>query len=198
MIIKINRLKRRFIMSQSIFSGITSGLTNTYSILSQASSGQITLSSIAAAQSNSTYAASINPTFASYIQTNFANLDSNHDGVLGSSEINKLTTTINTTGLTSAQLSQLGSASGLSSNDLSQVLEHFSDIDANHDGKVTAAEISAYKLRSAEDKEKTEFRNKAATNMSVYYGSEDDTSSAPDSSSLLAFKYWNTGSGSNQ
>ena len=179
-------------MSQSLFSGITSGLTNTYSILSQASQGKITLSSIAAAQSNTQYANYINPTFASYIQTNFANLDSNHDGIIGPTEISKLTTSINTTGLTSTQLSQLGAASGLSANDLSQVLEHFSDIDANHDGKITAAEISAYKLRSTEDQKKTEFRNKAAADMSIYYGN-DDASGTADASSLLAFKYWNTG-----
>ncbi len=54
--------------------------------------------------------------------------------------------------------------------------------------KVTAAEISAYKLRSAEDKKKTEFRNKAAADMSVYYADENK-SNAPDSSSLLAYKY---------
>lgn len=182
-------------MSYSLFQGITSGLTNTYSVLAQASSGKITLSSIAAAQSNTQYANYINPTFASYIQTNFANLDTNHDGIIGPTEINKLTTSINTTGLTAAQLSQLGSASGMSANDLSQVLEHFADIDANHDGKVTAAEISAYKLRSTEEKKKTEFKNKAAADMSIYYGS-DDTASAPDASSLLAFKYWNDGTNS--
>lgn len=184
-------------MSYSLFSGITSGLNSTFSVLASAAQGNVTLSSIAAAQSNSTYAARINPTFASYIQTNFTTLDSNKDGVIESTEISKLTNSINTTGLTAAQLSQLGGASGLSGNDLSQVLEHFADIDANHDGKVTAAEISSYKLRSAEDKAKTEFRNKAAANMSVFYGS-DDTSGTPDASSLLAFKYWNDGTNSNQ
>lgn len=180
-------------MAYSMFSGITSGLTNTYSILSQASQGNITLSSIAAAQSNSQYAAYINPTFASYIQTNFANLDSNHDGIIGAAELNKLTTSINVSGLTATQISQLGAASGLSANDLSQVLEHFADIDKNHDGKVTAAEISAYKLKSAEDKEKTAFRNKAAADMSIYYGNDDTASTANDTSSLLAYKYWNDG-----
>lgn len=180
-------------MNHQMFEGITAGLTNTYSVLAQASQGKITLSSIAAAQSNSNFANQINPTFASYIQTNFANLDSNHDGILGPTEINKLTTSINTTGLTATQLSQLGTASGISANDLSQVLEHFADIDANHDGKVTAAEISSYKLRSAEDKEKTILRNKMATDMSVYYADENK-SSDPDASSLLAYKYYNAGS----
>lgn len=183
-------------MSYSLFSGITAGLNNTFSMLSSASSGNVTLSSIASAQSNAQYAATINPTFASYIESNFATLDTNHDGVLNAGEISNLTNSISATGLTAAQISQLGAASGLSANDLSQVLEHFADIDSNHDGKVTAAEISAYKLRSAEDKEKTAFRNKAATDMSIYYGN-DDASSTPDTTSLLSFKYWNDGSSSN-
>lgn len=182
-------------MGSSLFAGITSGLTNTYSILSEASSGNITLSSIVAAQSNKNFANSINPTFASYIQTNFNTLDTNKDGILGATEISTLTNSINSSGLSASQLGQLGTASGLSNNELSQVLEHFADIDTNHDGKVTAAEISAYKLQSAEDKAKTEYRNKAAANMSVFYGSEDD-SSAADASTLLAYKFWNDGTGS--
>lgn len=183
-------------MSSSLFAGITSGLTSTYSILANASAGSITLSSIASAQTNPTYAASINPTFASYIQTNFASLDTNHDGILSAAELSKLTSSIAATGLTSAQLSQLGPASGLSSADLGQVLEHFANIDTNGDGKVTAAEISAYKLTSAMDTKKTEFANRAATNQSVFYADEN-ASSAPDSSSMLSFKNWNNGNNSN-
>lgn len=179
-------------MTSSLFAGITSGLNSTYSILSAASSGNITLSSIAAAQSNASYAASINPTFASYIETNFATLDSNHDGVLSSAELSNLTNSITASGLTSSQLSQLGSASGLSNDELGQVLDHFADIDANHDGKVTSAEISAYKLKSAEDQEKTEFANKAAANQSIFYGN-DDTSNTADASTILSYKYWNNG-----
>lgn len=182
-------------MTSSLFSGITAGLSSTYSILANASAGKITLSSIAAAQSNPSYAASINPTFASYIQTNFSSLDTDHDGVLSASELSNLTGRIMATGLTSAQLSQLGTASGLSSNELGQVLEHFASIDTNGDGKVTASEIQAYKLKSAMDKKKTEFANRAAANQSVFYG-DDNASSATDASSMLSFKYWNDGSNS--
>lgn len=180
-------------MSYSLFSGITSGLTSTYSILSAASSGNITLSSIASAQSNSTYAATLNPTFASYITSNFATLDTDHNGVLSSTELSKLTNSINSTGMTSAQLSQLGTATGLSSSDLNQVLSHFADIDKNGDGKVTATEIQNYKLSSEMDKKKTEFSNRAASTQSVFYGN-DDASSKADSSSMLSYKYWQDGS----
>ena len=179
--------------NSSLFTGITSGLSSTYSILANASTSGVTLSSIASARSNTTLASSLNPTFASYIQTNFSSLDKDGNGILSSTEISNMTTQMNTQGMTRSQLSQLGAASGLSGDMLSQVLDHFSDIDANHDGKVTSAEISSFKITSAEEKKKTEFRNKAAADQSVFYG---DDSSTADSTSLLDFKYMNNGSSS--
>lgn len=182
-------------MSSSLFSGITSGLSSTYSILANASSGNVTLQNIASARSNTTYANTLNQSFASYIQTNFSNLDKNKDGNLSSAELSELTNAISASGLTAAQLSQLGTASGLSSNTLNQVMEHFSQIDKNGDGKVTAAEITNYKLTSEMDKKKTEFANKAAANQSIFYGSEN--SSETNSSSMLDYRNWNNGDSSN-
>lgn len=177
----------------SMFAGITSGLMGTYSLLANASSGKVTLDSIASARSNSSLNSSLNPTFASYIQSNFSMLDKDKDGVLGSVELSDLTNSINSNGVTAAQLSQLGTASGLSSQELSQVLSHFSEIDKNGDGKITSAEIQSYKLQSAKNKKMTEFANRAAANQSLFYGNEE-TSSVPDSSTILAYKYWNDGS----
>lgn len=172
----------------SLLTGITSGLTSTYSILANASSGGVTLNSIAAARSNTAFATTLNPTFASYIQTNFASIDTDRDGVLSAKELSAMTNKISTQGVTQAQLTQLGTATGMSSETLEQVLQHFSDIDTNHDGRVTNAEITAYSLKSAEETKKMEFANKAAKNMSVFYGDDD---AAADSASLLAFKYMN-------
>jgi len=167
----------------SIFAGIQAGLTSTLSILANNSPNGVTPSSISAARSNAALANSLNPTFASYIQTNFSSLDKDGDGVIGASELTTLTNQISTQGLTRAQLTQLGPASGISNQTLEQVLEHFNDIDANKDGKVTTAEISAYSINAAADKKKTEFANKAASNMSMFYGSED--SGNGDYSSIL-------------
>lgn len=167
----------------SLFTGIYAGLTNTYSILANASPTGVTMASITAARSNTALASSLNPTFASYIQTNFSALDKDKDGVVSAAELSSLTHQISTQGLTQTQLMQLGTASGLSSETLEQVLQHFSNIDTNHDGKVSAAEIKAYSIKQAEDKKKTEFANRAATNMSVFYG--DDNSSASDATSIL-------------
>ena len=95
---------------------------------------------------------------------------------------------MSTQGLTQAQLAQLGTASGMSSSTLEQVLNHFTDIDTNKDGKVTSTEISAYQLTSEMQKKKTEYSNRAAANQSTFYGDEN-ASSAADSSSMLDFKY---------
>lgn len=176
-----------------LFSGATSGLTNAYSILSSASGGNVTAANIASAMSNTTYASSLSSGFASYILSNFATLDKNRDGVLSATELSAFTTSINASGLTAAQLSQLGAASGLSNESLEQVLAHFAEIDTNGDGKVTSTEINAYKLTSAMEKKKTEFANRAAANQSIFYG-DDTASSQADSSSMLSYKYWNDGS----
>lgn len=179
-------------MTYSLFSGINSGLTSAYSIIAQTYGTNVTKSTIASALSNSNLTSSLNPTFASYLNTNFSSLDTNRDGVLSAAELSNTTNKINSLGVTSSELAQLGSASGLSSDMLSQVIEHFNQIDKNHDGRVTSAEISAFKLESAEAKKKTEFSNKAAANLSTFYGSDD--SSTADSSSMVDFMYMNTGS----
>lgn len=173
----------------SLFSGITTGLSSTYSLLaSQNSTGGVTLVDITSGRSNTSLTASLNQNFASYMQTNFSTLDADGDGNLSATEISDLSNKISTQGLTQAQLTQLGTASGLSTDTLEQVLEHFSDVDANKDGKVTAAEISAYGVTAEADKKKTEYANKKATDMSIFYGSETSSNDV-DSTSMLDYKY---------
>lgn len=187
----IKQIKKGDIMTtyngSSIFAGITAGLNSTYSVLANASASGVTQSSIAAAQTNTSLTSSLNQTFASYIQSNFSSLDTDKNGTLSSAELSQMTSQISTQGLTQAQLTQLGTATGMSTDALQKVLEHFTEIDANHDGKVTTAEISAYTLKSAAEKKKSEFANKAATDMSMFYGSEDSGASA--NTSILASRY---------
>lgn len=173
--------------SSSLFTGITSGLNGTFSILSKAANGSVTADSISNAMGSTSYASSLNPSFASYIASNFGSIDKDGNGTLTATEMSDLSNTIARTGLTAAQLSQLGTASGLSTETLEQVLEHFADIDANHDGKITSAEVSGYKITSAMEQKKDEFNNKMATNQSMFYDS--DTSTA-DAGSMMAYKYW--------
>lgn len=175
----------------SLFTGIYSGLTNTYSVLANASPSGVTLDGISEARSNSSLVNSLNPTFAAYMQTNFSSFDQNGDGTVSSAELSEFTNKLSTQGMTQAQLAQLGTATGMSSQTLETVLNHFAEIDTNHDGKVTTAEISAYGINSQVEKKKTEFANRAATNLSVYYG--EDPSTKADSSSMVDYKFLKDG-----
>ena len=69
---------------------------------------------------------------------------------------------------------------------MSKILEHFDEMDTNHDGRITSAEISAYDINCARMEVEDEFNNRRATDMSVFYG---DSSSSADTYSLLSYKY---------
>ena len=60
-------------------------------------------------------------------------------------------------------------------------------LDTNGDGKITDAEISAFTVNSAKQEKMDEFRMKAASNMSTFYGS--DSSDTSDTYSILSYKY---------
>ena len=177
-------------ISGSIISGISNSLLNTYGQIASVSENKgVTPATISKAMSNKDLASSLNQNFASYLMSNFSGFDKNGDGVLSPEEMQSSASMINTTGLTSAQLTQLGTSCGLSQEALSQVLAHFSDIDKNHDGKVTTAEINAYNVESDKMKLADEMRMKSASNMSMFYGSE--SSSDTEVSSIMSFKYLN-------
>ena len=76
---------------------------------------------------------------------------------------------IATQGLTREQIMTLGAANGMTNSLQQTVLEHFNDIDTNHDGKVTSQEISAYGVNSQAEKQKTADRNRIVNNMSMFY-----------------------------
>ena len=173
-------------MSNDVLSGITAGLKNTYSYLASQYPNGITLDNITKARNNSTN--SINQSFASYLQSNFKQIDKDGDGVISSKEIDNLYNLISTQGLTKDELTQLYSSGGISESLMTKILEHFEDIDANHDGKITSAEISAYDVKCARMETEDNFNNRKATDMSVFYGGE---SSSEDTYNLLSYRYKN-------
>ena len=171
----------------SLFTGINSGLTNTFAQLSGQFADGITLENLTESLSNTntinnTYGA----TFASYMTNNFANFDSDGDGKISASEVQALMSQMATQGLTREQIMALGGASGLSTSLQETVLNHFNEIDKNKDGKITNQEIQAYGVESDLEKQKKADRNRMVSSMSMYY--DVDT---PSDNSLLDYRYLN-------
>lgn len=159
----------------SLFTGINSGLTNSFSLLSSQYSDGLTLENLNKALTNTNVTNTpYGATFASYLTTNFNSVDTNRDGVISADEVQKLMNNIATQGLTREQIMTLGGASGMTNSLQETVLAHFDDIDANHDGKVTSQEISAYGVNSQIEKQKIADRNRVVNNMSLFYGDDSN------------------------
>ena len=172
-------------------SGIYAGLNNTYAYLASQYKDGLTLDNIAAARTDNEKMQNINQTFASYLQTNFSSLDADGDGVISAEEGTNSISQMTASGLTKAQLTQLqaSGASGISANDYSFIVENFESIDTNGDGRITDAEIAAYKLNAAKMEKADEMNDRFANNMSTFYGSESSTTGG--SYSILSYKYKN-------
>ena len=175
--------------NSNLFAGIYAGLTNTYAQLAAQNPNGLTLQGISDVRANQDNLLTLNQSFASYLQTNFTNIDKDGDGIISPDEMTNLTNMMSAQGLTRAELTQLyaSGTSGLSDSTIQDILEHFDDMDTNHDGRITQEEISAYSVNSARQEKVDEYAHKAATNMSVFYGSE--SSSDSDSYSMLSYRY---------
>ncbi len=175
----------------SIITSISSNLANTYSYLASLYPDEgVTYDNITKARNDSTNYLTLNQSFASYLQNNFATLDKDGDGIIGADEMNKLTSTISTAGVSRAELTQLASSGAYSSEMVSKILDNFDEIDANHDGRVTSAEISSYTYSCNKQEKIDEENYKKATGTSIFYG-EDESSSELSSYSILSYKYKN-------
>lgn len=174
--------------NNGILSGITSGLTTTYSYLASQYPNGLTLENLNEARTKTSNMNVLNQSFASYLQNNFSQIDKDGDGTITASEMNNLSNIISTQGLTKDELTQLyaSGTSGLSDSTMTKILEHFDEMDTNHDGRITSAEISAYDVNCSRMEVEDEFNNRRASDMSVFYG---DTSSGSDTYSLLSYKY---------
>lgn len=174
--------------NNGILSGIYSGLSSTYSLLASQYPNGLTLENISEARTKTSNTNVLNQSFASYLQTNFSSIDKNGDGIITSEEMNNLSNTLSTQGVTKEELTQLyaSGSSGLSDSTMTKILEHFDEMDTNHDGRITSAEISAYDVNCARMEVEDDFNNRKATDMSVFYG---DSSASTDTYSLLSYKY---------
>lgn len=170
----------------SLFTGINSGLTNTFSLLSGQYKDGITLENLNKALTNTNVTnTAYGSTFASYLTSNFNSLDKDRDGKISAEEIQKFMNNVATQGLTREQIMTLGAANGMTNSLQETVLAHFDDIDTNHDGKVTSQEISAYGVNSSVEKQKIADINRVVNNMSMFYGDDTDKYEG----SLLDYRY---------
>ena len=151
--------------ASSLFAGINAGVTNSYAILSNMYSGGLT-------QKN--------------LSQNFGTLDKNNDGTLSTNEVQKLMTQMSTRGLTRDQVTSLGGMSGISADTQATIIDHFNDIDSNHDGYVSSAEVQGYILQSKLKNQKVKDQQKMINRTSLFYGDDNASDSA---SSLLSYKW---------
>lgn len=174
--------------NNGVLSGITAGLKNTYAYLASQYPNGLTLENINEARGKTSNTNVLNQSFASYLQNNFKTIDKDGDGIITEKEIDNLSNLLSRQGLTKNELIQLyaSGSSGLSESTMNKILEHFDDMDANHDGRITSAEIAAYDINSSRMAVEDDFNNRRATDMSVFYG---DSSSSSNTYNLLSYKY---------
>lgn len=171
----------------SLFAGINAGVTNSYAILSNLYSDGLTQRNLSQAMSNQNVLTNqYGTTFASYLSQNFSSLDKNSDGTLSTDEVQNLLSQMASQGLTREQIQSLGGMSGISANAQATVLEHFDEIDTNHDGYVSTGEIQGYTLQSKLENRKQKDKTKMINNLSMFYGKENASDKA---SSLLSYKW---------
>ena len=175
----------------SIIANISSNLSNTYAYLASLyPEDGVTVKNITAARNDSTNYLTLNQPFASYLQNNFKSIDKDGDGIIGADEMNNLTNTISSAGVSRSELSQLAASGAYSTEMVSKILDNFDEIDKNHDGRVTSAEISSFTHSCNKQERVDEENHRRATQTSLFYGS-DDSSVDVSSYSILSYKYKN-------
>src|SRR5574344_421273 len=157
---------------QSMFISAIAGLSNNFSILAQGTSGGLTLSDITNPNSEKVNVNSLNQSFVSYLTSNFSKIDKNGDGTITASDMNEYLSKINSQGLSYQEISTLSAQGGASSSLMATVLNHFSEIDTNGDGKVTNAEIKAFGYKADEEKMKTKYKSFNPNSFSTFYGND--------------------------
>ena len=176
----------------SLVSSAVSGLTNAYGILASQNTDGTGLTVNNLTNLSTTVVNQLggnNNSFVSYLTSNFGNIDKNNDGVISSEELSQATTNMQAQGLTKEQITNL-CANMSGSSTYSTVLEYFDQIDANHDGKVTDAEIKAYSYKAQRQKLYTELKGVKSSNMSVYY--VDDSAYGEKPTSIMDNMYPDT------
>lgn len=171
------------LIGSSLFTGAISGLNANYLLLLNGKDG-LTIDNILNPE-NDTIRYTVNQTFRSYMMTNFNQIDMDGDGKINTSDVNNYVTKLKTQGMTYNELTQLcGNANGSMSSLLDTVLSNFTKIDTNRDGRITQAEINAYRINEEKKDIKEKYPRIDPTKMSMFVESKvnhtDSTSSKED------------------
>lgn len=114
--------------------------------------------------------------FASYMATNFNQLDTNKDGQITDDEMSTTLTNVSQKGLSYQQLMNMPSTTGLSTEEINDIIKNFSKIDRNGDGYVSMTEINYYNANKEINEKIQELKMKKASssNFSIFYASNND------------------------
>ena len=172
----------------SIFAATLNGIRSSFYYLAQGKDG-ITLENIInPSKEGNMYPYMMNYSFSSYLASNFANFDTNGDGKITENEINAYTNKLTTKGLSYNELVQLCSQ-GTSNSLLETVLNNFSQVDTNGDGRVTNAEIAAYNIDQQREEMEDEFPRINTNSISIFYpSSSSSVETQPSKSSQSSSK----------
>ncbi len=159
----------------SLFTQAINGLVSNYAYLMTGNTGKgLTLENITN-PSEDVDKTKLNYAFTNYLTTNFGKIDKDGDGIISKEELQAYTTNMSNGGLTYQQLCELCYTSyGSSTSLLETVLNNFSEIDTNGDGKVTNQEIAAFGIDQEIDEMKDNFPKHTVKGLSIFYETSAD------------------------
>lgn len=168
----------------TLFTSAISGLNANYLLMLNGAQG-LTLDNILNPECDA-IKYTVNQTFRSYMMTNFNQIDMDGDGKITTNDVNSYVTKLKTQGMTYQELSQLCSnGNGTMSTLLDTVLSNFTEIDKNHDGRITQSEINEYRINEQIKEVKAEHSKVNPSKMSVFYDANVDTDTKTDTDKVF-------------
>jgi len=159
------------LLGSSLFTGAISGLNANYLLLANGQDG-LTLEGLLNPSDN-TLKYTVNQTFRSYMLNNFNYMDVDGDGKISTDDMRNYSGKLQSQGMTYQELTQLCmNGGGTMSSLLDTVLSNFNQIDTNHDGRITQAEINAYRIDQEIKDVKKKYPKIDPTQMSMFYETE--------------------------
>ncbi len=157
-----------------IFAQALSGLNSSYgTILARVLNNDNTKTGISLDDILSTSSTTQNlvsgTTFSSYLSSSFSAIDKDGDGNVTSQELTIYSNNLLQRGMTLEELILLASQYGSAGESLQKVIDNFTEIDANHDGRVTQSEISAYGVDEQISEKKKDYPKFDSEKFFSYY-----------------------------